>query len=152
MAQVTAQQVADYIIAFANGAGEPITNLKLQKLVYYAQGYSLALTGGVLFQDEIEAWVHGPVIPGLYHRYKEFRWQPINVDVDVPAIPENIKEFLDSIIETFLPIDAFKLERMTHKETPWLNARRGYAPTAICNRTIEVNDMKVYFTALMADE
>lgn len=152
MAPTTAQQVADYIIAFANEAGSPITNLKLQKMVYYAQGYYLALAGKELFQDKIEAWVHGPVVSELYHKYKEFRWQPINVDVNAPVISKEIRNFLDLVIETFLPMDAFQLERMTHNETPWLNARVDLEPTDICNREITLSDMKEYFTTLIADE
>ena len=152
MAQVTAQQVADYLIDFANEAGELITNLKLQKLLYYAQGYYLAIEGKELFEDEIEAWVHGPVIPNVYRQYKDFRWQPINKEVDAPTLSKNVAGFLNLIIETFLPIDAYKLERMTHKESPWIKARRGLPPNAICQNTIKLADMKDYFTALMADE
>jgi len=59
---------------------------------------------------------------------------------------------LNLIIETFLPIDAYKLERMTHKESPWINARGDLAPNEICQNTIVISDMKDYFTALMADE
>ena len=149
MAQLTAQQVADYIIAFANEAGSSITNLKLQKMVYYAQGYYLALNNEKLFDDRIEAWVHGPVLPVLYHKYKEFRWQSINVAVDVPTISQEIKNFLDLVIETFLPMDAFKLERMTHEESPWLNARGDLEATAKCNKEITPSDMKEYFSALV---
>ena len=152
MAQVTAQQVADYIIDFANKAGELITNLKLQKLLYYAQGYYLAIESKKLFEDDIEAWVHGPVIPNVYHQYKDFRWQPINKAVDIPTISKTVTDFLNLIIETFLPIDAYKLERMTHKETPWINARGGLPPNATCQNTIKIADMKDYFTTLMADE
>lgn len=150
MAKVTAQQVADYIINFANKAHEPITNLKLQKMVYYAQGYYLAMTGNILFDDQIEAWAHGPVINSLYQKYKHFRWQPVNDDVKAPAFDKKIAEFLNLIIDTFLPMDAFKLERMTHNETPWINARGKLSPGAKCRRPIKVSDMKEYFTALMA--
>ncbi len=152
MAIVTAQQVADYIIGFANEAGELITNLKLQKLLYYAQGYYLAIEGDKLFEDEIEAWVHGPVIPSVYRQYKDFRWQPISREVVTPAISEKVADFLNLIIETFLPIDAYKLERMTHNESPWIKARGDLQPNEVCQNTITLPDMKDYFTALMADE
>ena len=152
MAQASAQQVSDYFIDFANKAGELITNLKLQKLLYYAQGYHLAIEGEELFGDEIQAWVHGPVIPSIYHQYKEFRWQPINKEVDTPTFGDKVVEFLDLILETFLPVDAFKLEQMTHSETPWIKARGGLAANDICQNTITIGDMKDYFTTLMADE
>lgn len=150
MAKITAQQVADYILYFANNAHEPITNLKLQKMVYYAQGYYLAMTGDVLFEDQIEAWAHGPVINSLYQKYKHFRWQAINEEVRVPAIDKKIAEFLNLIINTFLPMDAFRLEQMTHNEEPWINARGKLSSGAICRKPIKVSDMKKYFTTLMA--
>ena len=152
MGQVTAEQVADYLIGFANEAEEPITNLKLQKLLYYAQGYYLAIEGKELFEDRIEAWVHGPVVPNVYHQYKKFRWQPINKEVGTPTFSEEVVEFLNLIIETFLPIDAYKLEQMTHKENPWIKARGSSPPNARCQNAIKLADMKDYFTALMADE
>ena len=52
-------------------------NLKLQKLVYYAQAWHLALRDVPLFEEDFEAWVHGPVIPALYQEYKKFGWRPI---------------------------------------------------------------------------
>src|SRR5690606_17024633 len=63
--------VANYFLSQSNAdAGDLISNLKLQKLVYYAQGFSLALLDEPLFEDEIEAWMHGPVVPALYREFK----------------------------------------------------------------------------------
>lgn len=152
MTQLTAKQVADYFLYRANDAEEPITNLKLQKLLYYAQGYYLATQDDLLFDDEIQAWAHGPVVPNVYHTYKHFRWKPISRAVSKPTIKESIVEFLDLIIETFLPKDAYKLELMTHQETPWVNARSGLPKDAFCINTISTEDMNVYFSKLMSDE
>ncbi len=152
MPHLTAKQVAEYILSFANEAEEPITNLKLQKLVYYAQGYYLAIHNDLLFEDEIQAWVHGPVIPSVYRHYKKFEWRPIDEDVERPTITPVLAEHLELIIETFLPIDAYKLERMTHNEAPWINARGDLPPDAICQTAINPADMKEYFTALMAQD
>ena len=73
MAATTAERVADYIIRSAHESGELITNLKLQKLVYYAQAWHLALFDEPLFDDPIEAWVHGPVVSSLYSKFPEHR-------------------------------------------------------------------------------
>ena len=53
-------------------AGDSITHLKLQKLIYYSQAWSLALNGIALFEEDFEAWAHGPVIPEVYQEYKEY--------------------------------------------------------------------------------
>lgn len=67
---VKPQDVADYFIWLANDSGSFISNLKLQKLVYYAQAWYLAIYGQSLFDEDFEAWVHGPIIPSLYQKYK----------------------------------------------------------------------------------
>lgn len=152
MPELTANQVADYILSCANEAEELITNLKVQKLLYYAQGYYLAIHHNLLFDDEIQAWIHGPVIPNIYHRYKDSRWRPIDTEVIPPKIEPTIAEFLDLIIETFLPIDAYKLELMTHNEPPWIIARRGLPKDAICRNAISTGDMRAYFGSLMASD
>ncbi|HRP36920.1 MAG TPA: DUF4065 domain-containing protein, partial [Candidatus Dojkabacteria bacterium] len=69
--------IADYFISLSNETGSLITNLKLQKLVYYADAWYLANYGDSLIQEDFQAWVHGPAIPALYGEYKHFSWQPI---------------------------------------------------------------------------
>ncbi len=64
--------VAEYFLSLADEeAGDFLSNLKLQKLVYYAQGFHLALFNRPLFMAAIHAWQHGPVVPELYHAYKK---------------------------------------------------------------------------------
>ena len=74
---ITASAVADYFLALANECEEPITNMKLNILVYYAQAWHLALFNRPLFADEIEAQVHGPILRTVYDTYRQFRWTPI---------------------------------------------------------------------------
>ena len=74
---VTAMQVAQHFLALQDeDAGDLISNLKLQKLLYYAQGIHLALNGQPLYPERIEAWQHGPVVPEIYHAFKEYRARP----------------------------------------------------------------------------
>ena len=75
MPAVTPNKVADWFIHFAHEVGDPITNLKLQKLVYYAQAWYLALHGKRLFPAEFQAWVHGPVCHSLYQRFRGYAWK-----------------------------------------------------------------------------
>ena len=64
---LTAAQVADYFLSLVDeDAGDSMTNLRLQKLLFYAQAWHLALTNRPLFEEDFEAWVHGPVIPSFY--------------------------------------------------------------------------------------
>lgn len=69
--------IASYFIERANQTKSTINNLKLQKLVYYSQAWHLAIHGIPLFKEDFQAWVHGPVVPELYQKYKGFGWQPI---------------------------------------------------------------------------
>src|SRR5689334_14747494 len=70
--------VADFFLLQVDDlAGDTISNLKLQKLCYYAQAWSLALDGKPLFGERIEAWAHGPAIPALYGRFKKYGFQAI---------------------------------------------------------------------------
>ena len=73
MPSLTARDVADYLIASVDAeSGDNISNLKLQKLLYYAQGFSLALNGEPLFDEPLVAWAHGPVVTDLYHAFKQY--------------------------------------------------------------------------------
>jgi uncharacterized phage-associated protein len=66
--------------------GLELSNLKLQKLLYYSQGYNLALTSKPIFEEPIEAWKYGPVVKGIYHQFKVFGDLDIQVTVDWPKI------------------------------------------------------------------
>jgi uncharacterized phage-associated protein len=150
MGQTTASDIAKYILRFSHDTGDLITNLKLQKLLYYAQGYYLALNSGEpLFIDGIQAWVHGPAVPSVYGEYKHNGWNPIIDDVAAPEFDVNIKKYLGKIINTFLPIDAYKLEQMTHKEPPWVEARGSLPPDASCKNLIKLGTMQAYFRSLL---
>src|SRR6266446_3445682 len=87
-AMTTASILAKYIIASCSDDGKSVTNLKLQKLLYYAQAWKLALHGKPLFNDRIEAWVHGPVVPVVFREYRDFKWAPLPVDQSCPE-PHN---------------------------------------------------------------
>lgn len=101
-----------------------VSNLKLQKLVYYAQGFHLAIYDTEFFPESIEAWTHGPVCPDVYHEYKGFGSGIIvcNESQDANAVftPEQI-ELLNEVYEVYGQFSAWKLRNMTHEETPWKN-------------------------------
>lgn len=148
MYQVTADEVADYILRFAHAKGDLITNLKLQKLIYYAQAWYLALYDKPLFQEPLEAWVHGPVQPALYRRFKKYAWNPIEHDTQKPKLSERVEEHLSEIMAVFGDYSAYTLERMVHSEEPWIKARKGLALDEPSTTEIAIEDMKQYYRAL----
>ena len=152
MAETTAKTVADYIIRFSQEHGDLVTNLKLQKLVYYAQAWYLALYDKPLFDEELQAWINGPVQPELYDRFKSYKWNPISDRPEKVELPEQIKDHLIEIIEVFGKYQAYYLERMIQGEDPWLNARRGIPWDEHATVAIEKQDMQTYYKTLLADD
>lgn len=123
-----ASDIAKYFIYRANHEHKPITNKKLQKLLYYAQAWSLAARKKELFNEKIEAWVHGPAIRDIYVQYKEFGFDPIKekvTDRDISVLGDEERGLLDEIWTIYGKHDAGYLERLTHSEVPWLAAREG---------------------------
>jgi len=152
MADTTINDVADYFIRRAHESGEPITNLKLQKLVYYAQAWHLALYGEPLVEERFEAWVHGPVSPLLYDRFRAYRWNPIDEDVAMPTLPERVRMHLEEVQEAYGGFSAIDLERMTHVEDPWLDARGDLDPTAPSHAPISEEAMQRYYASRAVSE
>ena len=148
MPALTPSKIADYFIRTANEVGSPITNLKLQKLVYYAQAWSLALRDRTLFEDDFEAWVHGPVTRQLWDEYKTLRWQPIVKDVPNITFDQDVENFLKEVVQVYFACDAYELERMTHEEAPWREARGNLPPDAPCSNVISKDRMASFYKEL----
>lgn len=102
---------------------DEISNLKLQKLLYYAQSAFLAIKNEVLFNDKIEAWRHGPVVPRVYDEYKKYGASGIKeYNLDVVKCIENDDETRDILInvyDLFGEYSAWGLRNLTHSEEPW---------------------------------
>lgn len=155
MKKITYRTIAKYFLSFANSKGELMTNLKLQKLLYYAQAWHLANYSKSLFEEDFEAWVHGPVIPELYIKFKKkgyyagtpikssFRLETIESEIDV--IDKNIKPYLRELSSVYFSCGAYQLELMTHKEDPWIRARKGFEPDERCNVIITKESMQEYY-------
>ena len=119
------RDVADYFLSKTVFADEAMmSNLKLQKLLYYIQGFHLALFDTPIFEDAIEAWRHGPVTPIIYHTFKSNGSNPIpceDSDKNFNELfrPEQI-ELLDEVYDVFGQYSAWKLREMTHEEPTWI--------------------------------
>ena len=130
-----------------------MTNLKLQKLIYYAQAWFLALHDTSIFDEDVQAWVHGPVLPSQYHRFSHFRWQPILEEIGPPKIgDEDVETHLHEIIDVFGTETAVALERITHQEAPWIEARDGLPPDALCTNVITKESIRDYYRSLSVQE
>ncbi len=124
----SADDTANYFLWKAqNEEQELLSNMKLQKLIYYAQGLHLTLYDVPLFDDKIEAWTYGPVVPDLYHSYKhcEAGGIPADSNFDPSIIDDDTKDFLDEIYEIFGQFSAIRLLEIAHSDKCWIDAGIG---------------------------
>ena len=125
--RTAAADVARYFLSLSDEeAGDTISNLKLQKLLYYAQGFHLAIFEAPLFAEPIEAWVHGPVVPEIYRAYKDCGAEaiPAPSGFDPMQLDQPTRELLDEVYDVYGQYSAWKLRNMTHVEAPWVDARK----------------------------
>lgn len=147
----TVFDVAKYILI---AAGET-SAMKLQKLVYYSQAWSLAWNERELFQERIEAWAGGPVAPALYDRHRgQFRISAdILPDADENGLTPLERETVDRVISFYGSHTAQWLSDLTHLEQPWIlaRARACAGPGDFCKEQISIADMAEYYTGLMSN-
>lgn len=143
MNKITAKDIAEVFVKLSDvDSGDVLTNLKLQKLVYYAQGFHLAVFEKPLFEDNIVAWEHGPVVESLYHELKKFGAKQVQLDDPLPnKLNKDQLSLLAEINSVFGQFSAWKLRDMTHNESPWLTTPRG--------EVISVNKLTDYFKTQM---
>lgn len=102
--------------------GERLTNLKLQKLLYYQQGFYLAFFGTPLFAENVEAWMYGPVVPAVYDEYSAYGSSALP-EVKVPvSLSEDEEELFNEVYDAYREFSAIGLMNRTHSERPWLDA------------------------------
>jgi uncharacterized phage-associated protein len=145
-----AQTIADYFLWKAQGEKKSVTNKKLQKLLYYAQAWSLVMRDKKLFNEGIEAWVHGPAVRDIYFEYKDFGFNPIKKKINeksITSISAEVKEFLDEVWSVYGKYDAAYLELLTHSEKPWQDAREGLEPFMGSSNEITPASMKAFYSA-----
>ncbi len=144
---ITSKQAAEYFLGLSEPEyGDIISNLKLQKLIYYAQGFHIAIYDKPLFDEPIIKWEHGPVIESLYQEYKKYGSGAIPVpnSVDYSMFSDEQKDLLKEIFEVYGQFSAWKLRCMTHEEPPWKQTP--------LNGTIDPAIMRTYFKTQLADK
>ncbi len=141
----TADITANTLIKVSRDRGDGVTNLKLQKLLYYAQAWHLALHKKALFNDAIEAWVHGPVVPGVFRRFRDYKWSTITEPLS-GGCTDFFTSHISEIFRVYGHLTATQLERLTHKEEPWLHARAGLAADKPSHAVISQESMRRYYS------
>jgi uncharacterized phage-associated protein len=108
------------------GQGELMSNMKLQKMLYYEQGFHLAVFGTPLFEEEIEAWMYGPVVPAVYEVYKDYGYNGIDPGkVEEISLSDREQALFDEVYKVYGAFSAIGLMNMTHRESPWANTPAG---------------------------
>lgn len=147
---VSALNVALYFIFVAEKAQRRLTNKKLQKLLYYAQAWSLALKGVPMFKEDIEAWIHGPVIPVVYRHYKKYGSGVLEEKTKfVAAILSRHIDILDEVWRVYGKYDADYLELLTHNEEPWIHARNEIDSHQASMTVISHEIMRSFYSSLL---
>ena len=130
-----------------------MTHKKLQKLCYYAQAWCYALKGKRLIKSDFQAWIHGPVSPALYDRFKQFGYDTIKISGTYKCnIRKEDISLLEDIWETYGDKTGNALEALTHRELPWIEARRGYGENERCTVVISPETMKTYYKSIYVGE
>ena len=150
--------VAKYIIKRCNDTNRIISNLKLQKLLYFVQAEFLVTTTHACFPEEIEAWDFGPVVPEAYHEYKQYGsgdiptiesyiifdendiWNAKRVEFEDTTITDEDKALIKKVVDKFADYSATDLVSLTHRQSPWIDA---YVPYQ--NNEITINAIREYF-------
>lgn len=124
-----------------------MTHKKLQKLCYYAYAWYLVLRGERLFEERFQAWVHGPVSPLLYKKYKGHGWNPIPPE-DEPFLQSEVIEVLEEVYRTYGEFTGDDLESLTHSELPWIEARGDLPKYEPSNTYLSDETIKEYYSQL----
>jgi uncharacterized phage-associated protein len=124
-----------------------ITNLALQKSLYYIQGFNYAFHNEFVFDDDCEAWVHGPVYREIYHRFSVYGYDAIDEESVYEEYRFSAKEviLIDSVIRYLCCYSGKALEKFTHIETPWTKTRGDLPLNIQSNRIIDKNLIGAYF-------
>lgn len=142
----SALEVSQYMVSKAYEEGYPISNLQLQKLLYFVQGKALVKLGCPAFSESFEAWNYGPVVPEVYDQYRVYGASPIcrkyDTQLAASTVLEPLRRIVDDVLEDYGRETAWHLVQYTHKaNSPWSEAIRDG------KKVISKEDMKKYFSS-----
>ncbi|WP_322751241.1 MULTISPECIES: Panacea domain-containing protein [unclassified Frankia] len=146
---VTVHDVAAYILQ----QRAPMSAMKLQKLVYYSQAWSLVWDDAPLFPERIQAWANGPVVYELFDAHRgrytvQHPWERGNPE----TLTDDQRETIDEVLRAYGDFSARQLSVLSHSERPWIEARRGLAPLDRGAQVIDPTVMIDYYGSLADDD
>ena len=151
--------VCRHVINYSNNQDYGISNLKLQKVLYFIQAYFLISTPEACFVEQIEAWDFGPIVPEVYNEYKQYGsgdipyitsyiqfdeediWNSARIDFSDNIISDDDKKLIDMVVDKFSEYSATDLVTLTHRQAPWK-----YAYVRGMNNAIKNESIKEYFS------
>lgn len=142
------------VIAYVFEKLEEVTPLMLQKILYFIQGVYSALYGKPVFEEDCRAWVHGPVYPEVYELFRDFKYNPIDdarfalLHGNAEALTEEEKKVIDLVVNTFGIYGGKILERITHNEDPWMEARKGYCDSIPSGKILPKDRIMMYYVII----
>ena len=125
--------------------------LMLQKLLYFNQGVYSALYGKPIFEEDCRAWIHGPVYPEVYDLFRDFKYNPIDdvrfalLEGTEDALTDDEKRVIDLVVNTFGIYGGKVLEKITHNEDPWMEARKGYGDSIPSSELLSKERIMKYY-------
>lgn len=139
-----ALEIAKYIISKCFKEGVPVTNLRLQKLLYFIQVESYKVYGKQLFNNDIAAWQFGPVVPDVYYKYSVYAGMPILLQYDNLNLCNKVTNIVDDVIEKNKNIPIWKLVEITHKpDGPWDITINKFGLRSIINSDLIAEEAKL---------
>lgn len=152
----TIERVSQWFLSLSS-----MSHKKLQKLCYYAYCWFIVFFNDIesisenntetihtLCPERFQAWIHGPVLPSLYRRYKDYGWHDIPKVNTTPSFPKELESLLQQVWDAYGIFTADELETISHGEAPWINARKGLQSGEACSNEISDYDILRYYSAL----
>ena len=142
------------VIAYIFEKLEEVTPLTLQKLLYFIQGIYSALFGKPIFTEDCRAWIHGPVYPEVYDLFRDFKYNPVDdarfalLKGTEDTLTEDERKIIDLVLNTFGMYGVKVLERITHSENPWKEARKGYSANIPSSELLQKERIMKYYVAV----
>jgi uncharacterized phage-associated protein len=136
--------VAAYIISKLRS----VDAMKLQKLLYYSQAWSLVWDERPMFSPKVEAWANGPVVRKVFKTYQGQYKVSKALEGDRNALSVDERGTVDAVLKFYGEKDGFYLSELTHREQPWMDARKGLAPGEKSDREITKASMRDYYSSL----
>jgi uncharacterized phage-associated protein len=154
--QIDSVLLSKYVLA---STGQ-MNHMKLQKLLYYIQAWHLVFFEQPLFEDDFEAWLHGPLTRKVWNTYRDYSilWNTLTINSrETKEIKKKVKEILSKdqlemikdVLAEYGDKSAYHLESLTHSEQPWIKARKGKRNDEPCSRIISIKSMAKYYSGLL---